>query len=171
MKLLLTVTIVAAVAVLATAHKNKGGKSKGQEVVLVESYPQRQPVYDYPVRRPSYDYAPSYSNYVEYPVHVSHSKKSKHHKKQQVHFIERPRPYYSYDYGDYDDYYVPSRPRKTKHVHTSYQEYRRPVYYQPPKEKKGECGSLLFLADANSCEKKIVYQAITTQEHTFKRRM
>ncbi|XP_077545391.1 uncharacterized protein LOC144158394 isoform X2 [Haemaphysalis longicornis] len=153
MKLLLTVTIVAAVAVLATAHKNKGGKSKGQEVVLVESYPQRQPVYDYPVRRPSYDYAPSYSNYVEYPVHVSHSKKSKHHKKQQ------------------DDYYVPSRPRKTKHVHTSYQEYRRPVYYQPPKEKKGECGSLLFLADANSCEKKIVYQAITTQEHTFKRRM
>ncbi|KAK8781741.1 hypothetical protein V5799_016919 [Amblyomma americanum] len=135
MKLVYAVAILTALVALTTAS-GKGGKGKGSkkaQVIVLDSYPERRPVYDYPPPRQSYDYAPSY-DYVEIP---SKKMKQPKMKKQKVHFVERP-SYDYYDYGnaydDYDDYYVQPKVKKTKHVRRTYRQYREPVYYDQPKK-------------------------------------
>ncbi|KAL3230267.1 hypothetical protein MRX96_023485 [Rhipicephalus microplus] len=136
MKFVFGVAVLVTIVALTAATKGKHGKGK-TNVVVVDAYPERRPVYDYPAPRPSYAYQPTYAEYVEVPVKIK-SKKHKKAKKQKVTIVQARPVYENYGYGssynNYDDYVVVPKVKKTKHVEKTYRQYREPVYYDAPKK-------------------------------------
>ncbi|KAL1416980.1 hypothetical protein MTO96_027278 [Rhipicephalus appendiculatus] len=129
MKFVFGVAVLVAVVTLTAATKGKHGKGKAN-VVVVDAYPERRPVYDYPAPRPSYAYQPTYAEYVEVPVKA----------KSKMTIVQARPVYEDYGYGNsynnYDDYVVVPKVKKTKHVQKTYRQYREPVYYDAPKKVK-----------------------------------
>nr|XP_037270865.1 adhesive plaque matrix protein-like isoform X31 [Rhipicephalus microplus] len=138
MKFVFGVAVLVTIVALTAATKGKHGKGK-TNVVVVDAYPERRPVYDYPAPRPSYAYQPTYAEYVEVPVKIK-SKKHKKAKKQKVTIVQARPVYENYGYGssynNYDDYVVVPKVKKTKHVEKTYRQYREPVYYDAPKKER-----------------------------------
>nr|XP_037270875.1 extensin-1-like isoform X40 [Rhipicephalus microplus] len=64
MKFVFGVAVLVTIVALTAATKGKHGKGK-TNVVVVDAYPERRPVYDYPAPRPSYAYQPTYAKHVE----------------------------------------------------------------------------------------------------------
>nr|XP_037270843.1 uncharacterized protein LOC119163039 isoform X10 [Rhipicephalus microplus] len=115
MKFVFGVAVLVTIVALTAATKGKHGKGK-TNVVVVDAYPERRPVYDYPAPRPSYAYQPTYAEYVEVPVKIK-SKKHKKAKKQKVTIVQARPVYENYGYGssynNYDDYVVVPKVKKS----------------------------------------------------------
>nr|XP_037270867.1 extensin-1-like isoform X33 [Rhipicephalus microplus] len=157
MKFVFGVAVLVTIVALTAATKGKHGKGK-TNVVVVDAYPERRPVYDYPAPRPSYAYQPTYAEYVEVPVKIK-SKKHKKAKKQKVTIVQARPVYENYGYGssynNYDDYVVVPKVKKTKHVEKTYRQYREPVYYDAPKKERP---INLHIKVVNQTPKKAVYR-------------
>nr|XP_037270861.1 uncharacterized protein LOC119163039 isoform X27 [Rhipicephalus microplus] len=149
MKFVFGVAVLVTIVALTAATKGKHGKGK-TNVVVVDAYPERRPVYDYPAPRPSYAYQPTYAEYVEVPVKIK-SKKHKKAKKQKVTIVQARPVYENYGYGssynNYDDYVVVPKVKKTKHVEKTYRQYREPVYYDAPKKERPITSVLVLITD------------------------
>nr|XP_037270868.1 uncharacterized protein LOC119163039 isoform X34 [Rhipicephalus microplus] len=165
MKFVFGVAVLVTIVALTAATKGKHGKGK-TNVVVVDAYPERRPVYDYPAPRPSYAYQPTYAEYVEVPVKIK-SKKHKKAKKQKVTIVQARPVYENYGYGssynNYDDYVVVPKVKKTKHVEKTYRQYREPVYYDAPKKERPITSVLVLITDlhikvVNQTPKKAVYR-------------